>query len=106
MTSSAAYPPPGGYVPNVAGQYPPALSATGSSPASSAEPYDYSSAIDPALEAAGAMPATAYDGAHGGRPDLKRGLDTGSPYSSHASEAAHNSRGGSPSRHPSPSPPR
>ena len=88
MTSSAAY-PPGGYVPNVAGQYPPALSATASSPASSAEPYDYSSAIDPALETAGAMPATAYDGAPGTRPDLKRGLESGSPYSPNTSEAHH-----------------
>ncbi|KAI9816385.1 MAG: hypothetical protein M1832_005052 [Thelocarpon impressellum] len=87
---------PQGYVPPVAGGYPPALSATGSSPASSVEPYDYSSAIDPALEAAGpahvAVPPP-YDGSQGFRPDQlkQRGLGSASPYSSTASDT-HNPR--------------
>ncbi|KAI9848121.1 MAG: hypothetical protein M1838_000646 [Thelocarpon superellum] len=92
LTSAGSYQTmPQQYVPPVSGSYPPALSATGSSPASSVEPYDYSSAIDPALEAAGpahmAVPPTAYDASQGYRPDLKRGLDSASPYSTATSDA-------------------
>ncbi|KAI9674745.1 MAG: hypothetical protein M1817_001649 [Caeruleum heppii] len=86
------------YGQSVSGSFAPALSATASSPASSVEPYDYSAAIDPALEAAApnsmAMPPNAYDGTAGFRPDLKRGLgESASPYSSAASDTQ-NLRGG------------
>lgn len=103
MASSGGYGPmPHGYVPPVSGSYPPALSATGSSPASSVEPYDYSSAIDPALESAGpahmAVPPHAYDGAQGYRADLKpRGLERASPYATATAAVAAdapNARGG------------
>ena len=83
------------------GGYAPALSAGASSPGSSVEPYDYSAAIDPALEAAGAAPLTAamtaaptsYGGTQGFRPDLKGTLEDGSPYGVTASET-HNQTGG------------
>ena len=77
--------------------YAPALSTGASSPGSSVGPYDYTAAIDPALEGAGPSPMpgppASYDGAQGFRPDLKGGLDDASPYSSGASET-HNQRGG------------
>lgn len=77
--------------------YAPTLSAGVSSPGSSVEPYDYSAAIDPALEGAGQsqmqVPPNSYEGAQGFRPDLKGSLDGASPYSSGASDG-HNHRGG------------
>ena len=77
--------------------YAPTLSTGVSSPGSSVEPYDYSAAIDPALEGAGQsqmqVPPNSYEGAQGFRSDLKGGLDGASPYSSGASDG-HNHRGG------------
>ncbi|KAI9747876.1 MAG: hypothetical protein M4579_007364 [Chaenotheca gracillima] len=89
-------PPYSGYNHPVNNQFAAALSTGASSPGSSVEPYDYSAAIDPALEAAGPAPMgtpNAYDGAQGFRQDLKRGLGSTSPYSSSASDAQA-SRGG------------
>lgn len=84
--------------------YAPTLSAGVSSPGSSVEPYDYSAAIDPALEGAGQsqmqVPPNSYEGAQGFRPDLKGSLDGASPYSSGASDG-HNHRGGAPLTQPS-----
>ena len=75
-TSSPYPPPPQGYMTAAAAQpYAPTLSTSASSPASSAEPFDYGTAIDPALE--GAMtaqvpiPASSFDS--GG--DYKHGLE-------------------------------
>ena len=52
--------------------YAPSLTAGANSPGSSAEPYDYSAAIDPALEGAGTsqmqVPLSSYDGT-----DLRQG---------------------------------
>ena len=82
--------------------YAPPLSTGASSPGSSVEPYDYTAAIDPALEGAGTsqmpVPPTSYDGAQGFRPDLKGGLDDASPYSSGASETHHQRGGATPAQ--------
>ena len=86
--SSSSYPPPPqGYISAAANQaYAPTHSAGVSSPDSSVEPYDYSAAIDPALEGAGTSqlqaPPAPYDGAQDFRQDLKGGLGNDSPYSS------------------------
>lgn len=96
-TSSPYPPPPQGYMPAGNHVYAPTLSAGVSSPGSSVEPYDYSAAIDPALEGAGQsqmqVPPNSYEGAQGFRPDMKGSLDGASPYSSGASDG-HNHRGG------------
>ena len=76
--------------------YDPALSAGVSSPGSASQQFDYTSAIDPALEAA-APPATSAGGNHySGTPgmpnfrgDLKRDMHSASPYSSGASDTPH-----------------
>ncbi len=94
-STTSPYPP--GYAPAVTGGYAPALSTGASSPGSSVEPYDYATAIDPALEASGPSqmpgPPAPFDGSQGFRSDLKRGLGSASPYSSGASETQ-NLRGG------------
>ncbi|KAI9800075.1 MAG: hypothetical protein M1825_004257 [Sarcosagium campestre] len=95
---SSAYPSLGqGYPTPGTSSFAPALSAGASSPGSSVEPYDYSAAIDPALEAAAtgqmAMPSAGFDGNQNYRQDLKRGLDSASPFSSAASDTQ-NPRGG------------
>lgn len=96
--TSAPYPAPvPGYAPSIAGSYGPALSTGASSPGSSVEPYDYSSAIDPALQAAGPSqippPPPSYD-PQVFRPELKRELDRASPFSSSAASDSQNQRGG------------
>ncbi|KAI9836122.1 MAG: hypothetical protein M1837_003456 [Sclerophora amabilis] len=98
-----------GYPAPVPGGFAAALSTGASSPGSSVEPYDYSSAIDPALEAAGpaphmGAPPNSYDGTQGFRQDLKRGLGSASPYSSAASDTQ-NSRGGAYPAHSTPNVP-
>ncbi|KAI9791780.1 MAG: hypothetical protein M1833_001339 [Piccolia ochrophora] len=97
-STSASFPPlPSGFAAPVSAGFAPALSAEASSPGSSVEPYEYSSAIDPALEAAGSaqmtMSSSTFEGTQGFRQDLKRGIDSASPYSSAASDAQ-NPRGG------------
>jgi hypothetical protein len=81
-------------VPNMG--YEPALSAGVSSPGSASQQFDYSSAIDPALEAV--VPPTANNanqfqqspsGMPNFREDLKRELQSASPYSSGASDSPH-----------------
>lgn len=66
--------------------YAPTLSASGSSPASSSEHFDYSTAIDPALDGGGAapmqIPAAPFDGAS----EFKQGLENASPYPPSASD--------------------
>ncbi|KAI9814434.1 MAG: hypothetical protein M1827_003290 [Pycnora praestabilis] len=107
-TSSTASPYPPGYAPAVSGGYAPALSTGASSPGSSVEPYDYSAAIDPALEAAGPSqmsgPSAPYDGAQGFRPDLKQGLESASPYSSAASDNQNQRGGATPAQNSIPTP--
>jgi hypothetical protein len=84
----------GGQVPNMG--YEPALSAGVSSPGSTSQQFDYSSAIDPALEAV--VPPTtkgsnqfqqSQTGMPNFREDLKRELQSASPYSSGASDSPH-----------------
>lgn len=76
--------------------YEPALSAGVSSPGSTGQQFDYSSAIDPALEAV--VPPTtkgsnqfqqSQTGMPNFREDLKRELQSASPYSSGASDSPH-----------------
>ena len=66
--------------------YAPTHSASGSSPASSTEPFDYSTAIDPALDGGGAapmqIPAASFDGAS----DFKQSLENASSYPPGASD--------------------
>jgi hypothetical protein len=88
--------------------YDPALSAGVSSPGSATQQYDYASAIDPALESATA-PTTAgnlFTQATPGMPnirnDLKREMQSASPYSSSgASDTPHLRGGAAPSVSPS-----
>jgi hypothetical protein len=89
--------------------YDPALSAGVSSPGSATQQYDYTSAIDPALESATA-PATAASnqfiqstpGMPNFRNDLKREMQSASPYSSSgASDTPHLRGGAAPSVSPS-----
>ena len=75
--------------------YDPALSAAASSPGSASQQFDYTSAIDPALEAAAPPPASnnQFQQAQPGmqskfREDLKREMQSASPYSSE-SETPH-----------------
>lgn len=72
-TSSPYPPPPQGYISAATQPYAPTLSTGASSPASSTEPFDYSAAIDPALEGALTaqvqIPTPSYDG------DYKHALD-------------------------------
>jgi hypothetical protein len=82
----------GAQVPNMG--YEPALSAGVSSPGSTSQQFDYSSAIDPALEAV--VPPAAkganqfqQSGMPNFREDLKRELQSASPYSSGASDSPH-----------------
>ncbi|TAQ88480.1 hypothetical protein B7494_g3189 [Chlorociboria aeruginascens] len=72
--------------------YDPALSAGVSSPGSGSQQFDYTSAIDPALEAAAPPNATTQftqPGMPNFREDLKRELQSASPYSSGASHSPH-----------------
>jgi white-opaque regulator 2 len=76
--------------------YEPALSAGVSSPGSTSQQFDYSSAIDPALEAVVPPPAKSSgqfqptsSGMPNFREDLKRELQSASPYSSGASDSPH-----------------
>lgn len=75
--------------------YAPTLSASGSSPGSSSEPFDYSTAIDPALDGGGnaqmAIPAAPFDGAS----DFKPGLENASSFPPSASDQQ-NHKGESP----------
>ena len=71
-TASPYPPPPQGYMPAVTQPYAPSLTAGAASPGSSVEPYDYTAAIDPALEGAGAssqmqVSSSLYDGSHENR---------------------------------------
>jgi hypothetical protein len=82
--------------------YEPALSAGVSSPGSSSQQFDYSSAIDPALEAvvpppvkSGNMFEQSSSGMPSFREDLKREVQSASPYSSGASDSLHLRGGGS-----------
>lgn len=84
----------GAQVPNMG--YEQALSAGVSSPGSASQQFDYSSAIDPALEAASAPTASnanqfqqSPSGMPNFREDLKRELHSASPYSSGASDSPH-----------------
>ncbi|RDL42292.1 uncharacterized protein BP5553_02271 [Venustampulla echinocandica] len=88
---------PAGYgVPVSSMNYEPSLSAGVSSPGSASQQFDYSSAIDPALEAA-APPTTvggnAYHQTTSGMPifrdDIKRDVQSASPFSSAASDTPH-----------------
>ncbi|RFU35996.1 hypothetical protein B7463_g380, partial [Scytalidium lignicola] len=76
----------------------PALSAGVSSPGSATQTYDYTSAIDPALEAAAPAPTAASSnqfqaattpGMPTFREDLKREMQSASPFSSGASDTPH-----------------
>ena len=76
--------------------YEQALSASVGSPGSASQQFDYTSAIDPALEAASAPPAGANNQyQHSSQPgmpnfrDLKREIQSASPYSSGASDSPH-----------------
>lgn len=62
----------------VSGQpYPATLSAGGSSPGSTSEHFDYSTAIDPALDGGGVqIPVPHFDGTS----DFKQGLENASSY--------------------------
>jgi white-opaque regulator 2 len=99
---NSGYPQTAGYPQSHPGSYVGALSTQASSPSSSAEPYDYASAIDPALEAAapqpqGTAPPVGFDGTQGFRPDVKREVGgAGSPFSSSAVSDGQNQRGGFP----------
>ena len=74
--------------------YAPTHSAGASSPGSSAEPYDYSAAIDPALEGAGTPQLQNTHGSYEGAQEFKQSLDNASPYPPNASGQNH--RGTSP----------
>ncbi|MCJ1388670.1 hypothetical protein MMC18_001519 [Xylographa bjoerkii] len=67
-TVSPYPPPPQGYMPAGSQPYAPSVTAGATSPDSSVEPYDYSAAIDPALEGTGAaqmqVHSSLYDGTH------------------------------------------
>ncbi|MCJ1419044.1 hypothetical protein MMC32_005395 [Xylographa parallela] len=67
-TASPYPPPPQGYMPAGGQPYAPSLTAGATSPDSSVEPYDYSAAIDPALEGTGTsqmqVHSSLYDGTH------------------------------------------
>jgi hypothetical protein len=87
----------GGYGAPANMAYDPTLSAGVSSPGSASQQFDYTSAIDPALEAA-APPTTAASGASyqtttpgmpNFREDLKRDVQSASPFSSGASDTPH-----------------
>ena len=64
--------------------YAPSLHADVNTPNSSVEPYDYSAAIDPALETSGTsqmqVPPSSYDGMSGLR-DSKGGMNNANPFS-------------------------
>ena len=91
-TASPYPPPPQGYMPAGSHSYAPNHSAGASSPRSSAEPYDYGAAIDPALEGAGTPQLqnnnnnnNSYEGAQ----EFKQSLDNASPYPPNASGQNH-----------------
>jgi white-opaque regulator 2 len=86
----------GGYGAAGSMAYDPALSAGVSSPGSASQQYDYTSAIDPALEAvapSSAAGGNSYQSSTPGMPnfreDLKRDVQSASPYSSGASNSPH-----------------
>lgn len=87
----------GGYGAPANMAFDPALSAGVSSPGSASQQFDYSSAIDPALESA-ALPTSSASGASyptttpgmpNFREDLKRDVQSASPFSSGASDSPH-----------------
>jgi hypothetical protein len=85
-----------GYGPSASMAYDPALSAGVSSPGSTSQQFDYTSAIDPALEAVAPSTTTAsaaYQTTTPGMPqfreDLKRDVQSASPFSSGASDSVH-----------------
>lgn len=88
-TSSPYPPPPQGYMPAGSQPYAPTLSTGLSSPGSSAEPYDYSAAIDPALEGAGTPQLQISANSYGGAQDFKQSLENASPYPLNASGQNH-----------------
>jgi len=87
----------GGYGAPANMAYDPALSAGVSSPGSASQQFDYTSAIDPALEAVAPPTTTAsgasYQSSTPGMPnfreDLKRDVQSASPFSSGASDTPH-----------------
>ncbi len=72
--------------------YAPNRSAGASSPGSSAEPYDYSAAIDPALEGAGTPQLQNANNSYDGAQDFKQSLDSATPYPPSASGQNHRGR--------------
>ncbi|MCJ1478991.1 hypothetical protein MMC13_007675 [Lambiella insularis] len=72
-TASPYPPPPHGYMPAGTQAYAPTLTAGVTSPDSSVEPYDYSAAIDPALEGAGTPQMQVHSSLYGGPHDSKLG---------------------------------
>lgn len=107
MTTPTSTSAPGGFTSMPAGYgaapagagYGPNVSGGASSPGSSVEPFEYSAAIDPALEVAGVVPPplptpltappTAYDAPHAYRASMKRSLDETSAYPQAVSELSH-----------------
>lgn len=79
-TSSPYPPPPQGYMPASSQPYAPTLSTGASSPASSTEPFDYTAAIDPALDGGGTsqmqIPTPSFDAVG----DYKQVLDNTGSY--------------------------
>lgn len=88
-TASPYPPPPPGYVPAGPHSYAPNHSAGASSPGSSAEPYDYSAAIDPALEGAGTPQLQNANSSYEGAQEFKQSLDNATPYPTNASGQNH-----------------
>lgn len=73
--------------------YAPTLSTGASSPASSSEPFDYSTAIDPALDGGGTSHVQIPDATYDGSGDYKHPVDNIIPYPLNASDP-HNHKGG------------
>ncbi len=88
-TASPYPPPPQGYMPAGSHSYAPNHAAGASSPGSSAEPYDYSAAIDPALEGAGTPQLQNTNNSYDGAQDFKQSLDNATPYPPSASGQNH-----------------
>lgn len=89
------------YAPTSTMAFDPALSGSISSPGSAGQPFDYASAIDPALEAAAPPTAAGVASNFGGQPGtqthllttLARDPESANPYSSSASDTPHRRAG-------------